>query len=377
MHAFTHTSAATSTAQPLANAGLRPARAGTDVRTPIRLGLIGLGWVGMHRHLPTIAQTPGLKLIGVADARPGRASEVARRHQLLSADRTGPVDQISWIDQVDAVVIATPPDSHETLMDQALALGLHVLSEKPFGLNDTAIRQVMARAQATERTLAIVHNFQFARSMQALKADLASGKLGAIRAVCGTQMSNPRRRLPSWYDTLPLGLFYDESPHLLYLLRCVAGELNLRDAQVQPSTLGLQTPAHVFASFDAASGITTTLSMNFEAPVSEWFLQVHGEHGLGLVDVFRDIYIRLPNDGEHVTRTVLRTSLAATWQHWQQHLVSGWGHLTQTLRYGNDEVYRRFAQAVRNGQPPSDIDAASARNIMLLQQAIVAHADRR
>ncbi|MFD2578015.1 hypothetical protein ACFSTD_04005 [Novosphingobium colocasiae] len=42
-----------------------------------------------------------------------------------------------------------------------------------------------------------------------------------------------------------------------------------------------------------------------------------------MVDVFRDIYLRLRNDGAHGTADVIRTSLSATAQHWWQHIASG------------------------------------------------------
>ena len=83
-----------------------------------------------------------------------------------------------------------------------------------------------------------------------------------------------------------------------------------------------------------------TLSLHFESPISEWHVTVLGDRALGDVDVFRDIYMRLPNDGEHDTMSVLRTSLAATWAHWSQHATRGPLHLTGKLLYGNDEVYR-------------------------------------
>ena len=104
---------------------------------------------------------------------------------------------------------------------------------------------------------------------------------------------------------------------------------------------------------------------------------VFGEKALGILDVFRDIYVRLPNDGVHDTPRVVRTSLVATAQHWLQHLTSGIPHLTGRLFYGNEQVFDRFARAIGGEARALDpIDAASALSILKLQHAIVDRAER-
>jgi scyllo-inositol 2-dehydrogenase (NADP+) len=111
--------------------------------------------------------------------------------------------------------------------------------------------------------------------------------------------------------------------------------------------------------------------MAFEAPLSEWHVSLGREHALGDIDVFRDIYVRLPNDEARTTWPVLRTSLAATWAHWFQHLASGPRHLAGSLLYGNDEVFRRFAAAVRSGTEPAAIGAEDALAVLRMQHQIL------
>ena len=109
----------------------------------------------------------------------------------------------------------------------------------------------------------------------------------------------------------------------------------------------------------------------FESPVSEWHVTVLGDRAMGDVDVFRDIYVRLPNDGEHATMDVLRTSLTATWSHWRQHLTRGPLHLAGRLLYGNDEVFARFHAAATGAVPPQGIGADDALAVLEMQHEIV------
>jgi predicted dehydrogenase len=337
----------------------------------LRVAAVGLGWVTLHRHLPALRASADCEVVGVVDRRPGHAAEVAGRLGIRQHHAGAQLAGIPWLGEVDAFTIGASPMAHGALIREALSLGKHVLTEKPFVLDPAEGEALVAMARQKRLVLAVVHNFQFARSTRALLADL--GRYGPVRFIHARQLGNPRRRLPTWYEELPLGLFYDESPHMLYLLRALSPKpLELVRAAVHPSTTGKRTPAWISALYVAGPArIPVKLDMGFEAPVSEWHVQVGGEERLGDVDVFRDIYTSLPNDGEHTTWPVLRTSLAATWDHWTQHLLSGPAHLRGKLLYGNYEVVRRFSAAVRSGTEPEGIGAADALDVLRMQHQII------
>lgn len=345
---------------------------------PLRVAAVGLGWVSLHRHLPVMRRDPAYEIVGVIDRRPDHARAVARRLGLRRHHAGDRLAEVPWLDEVEAVVVGAAPGAHAALIGEALSLGQHVLTEKPFVMEPKEGEQLAQLAQEKKLTLAIVHNFQFARSTRRLATDLQAGRYGALRFIHARQLGNPMRRLPAWYEELPLGLFYDESPHMFYLLRALApAPLRFLRAEVHPSTIGKQTPAWISAHYAAGpESIPVKLDMAFEAPLSEWHVSLAGERCLGDVDVFRDIYLKLPNDNLHTTWPVLRTSLLATWSHWAQHLLSGPRHLAGALHYGNEEVFRRFAAAVRSGVPAQGIDAHDAMAVLRMQHEVIDGADR-
>lgn len=346
--------------------------------SPVRIAAVGLGWVTLHRHLPTMRRESAIEVIGVVDRQPGRAAALARGLGISRHHAGARLADIPWLDAVEAFTIGTTPHSHAGLIREALELGRRVLTEKPFVMRPEEGEELVRLARAKQRTLAIVHNFQFARSTRRLLDDIHAGRYGRIRFVMAQQLGNPLRRLPAWHEDLPFGLYYDESPHIFYLLRALAPQpLCFLCAEVQTSTLGANTPAWVSAHYAAGEAhIPVKLNMAFESPVSEWHILVGGEKCLGDVDVFRDIYVRMPNDGLHTGRTVLRTSLAATWQHWAQHFTNGPRHLAGTLLYGNEEVFRRFARAVRLGGEPAAIGPDDALSVLRMQHEIIERATR-
>jgi len=334
----------------------------------LRAAAVGLGWVTAHRHLPALLRNPAFELAGAIDRHPGRAADVARRFGLARHAETDDLAKVEWLDEVDAVVIGAPPMAHARLAQTALAMGKHVLTEKPFAMTVGEGEAMVAAARAHKRVLAVVHNFQFSRAARRLEADLAQNRLGSVRRIAAVQFGNPRRRLPSWYEQLPLGLFYDESPHFFYLLRHLAGgALELQRAHGVAGRDGAKTPALLSLLYRNARGIPVTVDCQFYSAVSEWYLMVTGERALGIMDVFRDIYIRLPNDGAHALPQILRTSACAIFQHAVQHIPNGIAYVRNRLDYGNDEVFSRFARAAESGTPPAGISADDALAVLKLQ----------
>jgi scyllo-inositol 2-dehydrogenase (NADP+) len=344
-------------------------------RERIRVAVVGLGWVAINRNLPILSRRNEYELVGVVDRNRERALEVAKRFKCPRSAAADTLADVPWLDEVDLVCVSTGPQAHHQLLREGLLSGKDVLTEKPFAMTVGEGEELVSVAASNRRILGVVHNFQFASSTLKLLGDIERGRLGQIRSIEARQLSNPARELPSWYDELPLGLFYDESPHFLYLLSRIApGSLDFLRSEAFPSTTGRRTPATVEVKYSCQTSngsIPVSMGMSFEASISEWHLTVFGDAALGDIDLFRDIYIRLPNDGAHTTRTTFRTTALATRQHWGQHFSRGIAHLRGTLLYGTDEVFARLARALIDRREPEGIGAADALRILKLQHQAI------
>ena len=342
--------------------------------TPIRIGIVGLGWVSTHRHIPALLKSHRFRLIGVADRNAELAQAWARKLGVKAATATS-IDDIKWLDEVDAIDVATSPMSHYDLISSSLRRGKHVITEKPFAMDVAQGEELVALAKELRLRLCIVHNFQYASAANRLARDLDNGRIGRIRAITAMQWGNPARRLPSWYEQLPAGLFYDESPHLLYLIRRFSpAPLRLHSVDICKSTTGNATPASVDVSYRSETSygeVPVSVNCRFEAPLSEWHVAVLGDRAAGILDVFRNIYIHLPNDGMHEAPQVLRTSASATVAHWLQHLTNGPLHLTGRLLYGNETVFRKFAEAIQSESDADDVSGKDALDVLKMQWDIL------
>jgi predicted dehydrogenase len=146
---------------------------------PVRLGFIGLGWIGRKR-LDGVTHVPGIEVAALADSVTDRARAAA--DCFPDAVTASDIQELLACD-LDGVVIATPNSSHA---EQALACldnGVAVFCQKPLAIDSEQTTRVIEAAQAANRLLGIDYCYRHVAGMHELRARLAAGELGEVLAV--------------------------------------------------------------------------------------------------------------------------------------------------------------------------------------------------
>lgn len=178
--AFTLGSRAATVAEPayqrLVHCWLRAA-AGANDPAPVRVGMLGYGAVGAE-HAAAIARVEGLELTAVCDLDPTRVAAA----RLLAPELTGydePLDLLGS-DNVDLVIVSTPPNSHADWTLRALGAEKSVVVEKPFCTTVAEADAMIALAADRGLTLAVYQNRRWDTDYLALRAAVRSGAIGEV-----------------------------------------------------------------------------------------------------------------------------------------------------------------------------------------------------
>ncbi len=142
----------------------------------MRFGVIGCGWAGAVRA-EAIRSIPGARLVGMADADIPRAQSVCAQFNTKAfPDWKSLVES----DDVDAVIVSTPPALHVEMCVSALDAGKHVLCEKPLARNVEECAVIVKAARRTGRVLRTGFNYRFYPAIDQAKRILDSGMIGEL-----------------------------------------------------------------------------------------------------------------------------------------------------------------------------------------------------
>ncbi|MHC4935583.1 MAG: Gfo/Idh/MocA family protein [Planctomycetota bacterium] len=175
---------------------------------PIRVGVIGLGFMG-GVHLRTLrslaaAGEPG-RTVAVWSLHPVDPSGAGVEGNITSTEGEplfdpaevrvhDDVDALLADDEIDAVSICTPTDSHAELVTRAAAAGKHILIEKPVCLRAEEVESLAAAVAEHGVTVMPAMCMRFWPGWEWLRDRVRDGALGPLHALACTRVGAP----PGW-----------------------------------------------------------------------------------------------------------------------------------------------------------------------------------
>jgi predicted dehydrogenase len=146
-------------------------------RQSLRLGLIGAGPWGVN-YIHTLKGIDGVRLSRLASRNPESAG-------LIGPDCTISENWQDLVeaDDLDGVIIASPPDTHAEMILAAIGKGLPVLVEKPMTLSVAEAETILATAQAEDAIVMVDHIHLYSAAWEAVRREALG--LGPIRTLSG------------------------------------------------------------------------------------------------------------------------------------------------------------------------------------------------
>jgi len=192
-------------------AGGAPASAG-----PLRVGVAGAGPWALLFHAPMVAAHPDTVLTAVWARREAAAQEVAGPHGAVAHDSFD-----RFLDDVDAVAFAVPPDVQVDLATRAARAGKALLLEKPLSLDLVGAEMLTREVEAAGVATQMVLTWRYAPAVRGLLEAVADtttlGGRGHFLSggLLGGMFATPWR--------LAHGPLLDLGPHVIDLLDAALG----------------------------------------------------------------------------------------------------------------------------------------------------------
>ncbi|TJV44268.1 MAG: Gfo/Idh/MocA family oxidoreductase [Mesorhizobium sp.] len=174
-----------------------------------RIAVLGCGYWGSN-HIRTLKALGALH--AVSDANRARAEGFASEQDCLAIEP----DQLFVRDDIDAIVMALPPQFHADLSVRAAESGKDLLVEKPIALTVADAERSLQAAKDNGRVFMVGHVLRFHPAFETLKGLIDKGELGEVRYIHSHRLGLGKFHTEN--DAL-----WDLAPHDLSMILAITG----------------------------------------------------------------------------------------------------------------------------------------------------------
>lgn len=254
----------------------------------ISWGIIGCGEVTEKKSGPAFSKVRHSKLVAVMRRNEEKAADYAKRHNIPKWYSNA--EALIHDPEVNAIYIATPPDSHLYYTQLALAAGKPVYVEKPMTLNRMEALQMKQLAELHRDRVVVAHYRRWWPQFIKVKQLLDEGVIGrpiSVHLVCtrkpllAAEMERPGVQWRINPDISGGGLFHDLAPHQLDLLLFWFGETSSVEGHSFNHAKLYKADDVAIASLHFTNGVRAFGYWNFAAPATftEDYCLIEGEKG--------------------------------------------------------------------------------------------------
>ncbi|OTA76852.1 hypothetical protein M434DRAFT_402447 [Hypoxylon sp. CO27-5] len=193
--------------------------AGSTSKSILNVGVIGYGLSATIFHIPFITTTATLKLHSILQRNPNQSAASAPRDHPDAKHFTS-LDQFLADEDLDVVIVTTPPQTHFSFAQQALQAGKHVLVEKPFVPTVAEADALINLSREKGRLICVYQNRRWDSDFLTVKKLLADGNTLGRVVEFETHFDRFRLEKPSsWKGSLGIdqggSALYDLGTHLI------------------------------------------------------------------------------------------------------------------------------------------------------------------
>ena len=146
----------------------------------MNIALIGYGYWGKNL-LRNIIESSLFEKVYVIDKEKEKIQKAKKLFNQIEINTD--IDSVLQNNEIEAVIIATPPKTHYSLTKLALNSNKNVLIEKPFCLNSNEGNELLDLAKLKNKLLMVDHTFLYTGAVQQIKSLIDKNEIGDIKYI--------------------------------------------------------------------------------------------------------------------------------------------------------------------------------------------------
>ncbi len=279
---------------------------GNEFSDSVRWGILGCGDVTEIKSGPAFAKAEGSSITACMRRNSEKAEDYARRHNI--SRWYDDADALINDDEVDAVYIATPPESHKLYTLKAAAAGKAVYVEKPMAINVWEVQEMISGCEKNNVPLFVAFYRRRLPVFTEVKRVIEEGLIGTPRSFTLVLKRDEHSHIPD-PDNLPWryvreisggGIFVDMGSHQLDILDWILGPIEeARGFAVNRAGM-YKVEDGLSAAFHFKSGVIGTGLWDFAVAdkAEDDYIEINGDLGRIRFSSFNHQNIYLETDSE-------------------------------------------------------------------------------
>jgi UDP-2-acetamido-3-amino-2,3-dideoxy-glucuronate N-acetyltransferase len=246
----------------------------TDIQTKKvpSVAVIGSGYWGKNL-VRNFHQLGVLKLI----CDKNKATIDQFRKQYTDVETSLDLKEVLGRKDIDAVVVATPAESHFSVVHEALSAGKHVFVEKPLALIEAEGQKLVKLAELNKLVLMVGHILQYHPAVIRLRELINSGELGKIQYLYSNRLNIGKIRHEE-------NILWSFAPHDISVILMLLGEMPDTVYSTGGSYLQQRIPDTTLTTMDFPSGVKAHIFVSWLHPYKEQKLVVVGDKKMAVFD---------------------------------------------------------------------------------------------
>lgn len=191
----------------------------------LNIGVIGVGGIGKI-HVGLLKKIPSANLVAIADTNINLLNEISKQYKVKGY--TSYMQMLKENRNIDAVYIATPPDTHLQITKDMIEFGKHMLLEKPIAHNLSDAQKIVEEVKKSKLKMMIGFQKRFNLSLREAKKMIDDGTVGEIEMIRISERVSLKtyNKTKGWWSDRSRGggIIVEGSVHAWDLLRWFTGK---------------------------------------------------------------------------------------------------------------------------------------------------------